>query len=195
MSKFFKILLSILIFGLIFIFPAVSQEDESEERREMVQAQATMQQAARQALRQVLEWSREGLAKMYVDFLTQEGYRPEIDRDGDIQFKVMGSNYFIIIDETDLQFFHIYTGFSLDNLTIDEAYNLINYANRRSKVAKLSVSSPSSNKIVVSITAELLIENPADFSTVFFRALSLIDNAKSIFQTQVTQVTQRAAIN
>jgi|GEM_PF-995004 len=193
MSKFNKILLSILIFALIFTFPLASQENDSVEPAQglTVEGMTVVPVEPAGMTVEVPEWSREGLAKMYMNYLAQEGFRPEIDSDGDIQFKVRGSNYFIIVNETDLQFFHIYTGFSLDNMTMEETYNLINYANRRSKVAKLSLSSPSSDKLNVSITAELLLNNPDNFSAIFSRALSLIDNAKNIFQTQYTQVTQR----
>jgi len=188
MSKFGKIFLSIFIFGFIFIFPLASQGNESGERHEIMQA--VIQQAARQALQQVLEWSRAGLQEMYMEYLSREGFVPEVDKDNDIKFKVSGNNYYVIIDESEPKFFHIYTGFLLDNMTMEAAYDLVNYTNRRSKVAKLSLSPHSSGKLVVSISAELLLDKPEDFQLIFTRTLSLIDNAKYIFQTQVKQRTQ-----
>jgi len=77
MSKLGKILIAILIFGGIFVFPAASQQ----------------------------QWTKEDLQNTYMEYLRQEGYVPTIDADGDIQFKVAGDVYFIIINETDLQFF------------------------------------------------------------------------------------------
>lgn len=37
--------------------------------------------------------------KIYSDFLREEGYVPQIDKDGDIVFKVEGGTYLIILDE------------------------------------------------------------------------------------------------
>ncbi|MCL2174955.1 MAG: YbjN domain-containing protein [Treponema sp.] len=162
MTKIGKIVLAVLVLGGICIFSAAAQE----------------------------EWTREGLQDIYMEHLTVEGYRPEVDPDGDIQFRVLGSNYFIIVDEGDLKFFQIYTGFWLDEMSMEDAYELVNIANRRSKVAKVSLSySPEEpERLIVSITAELLLNSPKDFSVVFPRALSLLANAKSIFQAQLAKL-------
>jgi len=162
MTKVGKIVLAMLIMGGIFILPVAAE----------------------------IEWSRDALQDIYMENLTVEGYRPEIDADGDILFRVLGSNYFIIIDENDLQFFQVYTGFWLDDMTMEEAYELVNYANRRSKVAKISLSTKEDepDRLVVSITAELLIDHPRDFTYVFTRAISLLANAKNIFQAQLAKL-------
>jgi len=165
MTKIGKIVLSILVLGGIFIFSAAAQD-------------------------RTKEWNREDLQDIYIEHLVSEGFRPEIDYDGDIQFKVLGSNYFIIIDDADLKFFQLYTGFWLDDMAMEDAYDLVNFANRRSKVAKisLSVSEDEPDRLIVSITAELLIDHPEDFVFVFNRALSLLANAKSIFQSQLAKL-------
>jgi len=136
------------------------------------------------------EWSREALQEIYLEALREQGYRPDIDKDGDIQFMVLGSNYFIIIDEKDSQFFQLYTGFWLDDATMEDTYELVNFANRRSKVAKISLSEKEDepDKLIVSITAELLVNDPEDFSTLLTRAISLLANARSIFQAQLAKL-------
>jgi len=161
MTKIGKIVLTILVLGGIFTFSAAAKE-----------------------------WTKEELQDIYMEYLTDEGYRPEIDKDGDIFFRVMGSNYFIIIDAADTQFFQIYTGFKLDNLKMEDAYNWANIANRRSKVAKISLSDKDDepDKLIVSITAELLVDTPENFYLVFERALSLLSNAKIIFQGQLAKL-------
>jgi len=166
MTKLGKIVLSILVLGGIFIFSAAAQDDWTAE------------------------WTRESLQDIYMEHLITEGFRPEIDDDGDIQFKVLGSNYFIIIDDVDLNFFQLYTGFWLDDMTMEEAYDMVNYANRRSKVAKISLSASEDepDRLIVSITAELLVDHPEDFVFVFNRAISLLANAKSIFQGQLAKL-------
>jgi hypothetical protein len=156
MTKIGKIFLAVIIFGVLFIFPAAAQE----------------------------RWTRADLQNLYMGYLRQEGYLPAIDEDGDIMFRVSGGSYFIIIDENDLQFFHIYMGFSLGAISAEDAINAANYSNRHSKVAKVSISSDGR---IANITAELLLNNPRDFTPVFSRALSLIRNAEINFFSQLRQ--------
>ncbi|MCL2267093.1 MAG: hypothetical protein FWC17_04930 [Treponema sp.] len=159
-----KILTAVLILGFFAIIPAAAQ-DETE-------------------ISAAVEWTKEDLQSIYMEYLRQEGYMPLVDVDGDIQFKVSGANYFIIVDDRDLMFFQIYMGFSLGIVSREDALNAANDANRLSKVAKISISSDDSLRIIVSITAELLLENPVEFIPVFSRALSLIRNAENNFIRQ-----------
>jgi len=154
MAKTVKILLAILILGAVFVFPVVSQT----------------------------QWTKEDLQNAYMEYLRQEGYVPAIDVDGDIQFKVAGDTYFIIVDEKDLQFFQVYTGFKLDTVSQETALNAANSSNRSSKVVKVAFS-PDRN--VISITAELLLNDPKDFIPVFSRTISLIRNAENNFMAQL----------
>jgi len=156
MAKIGKILMAIFIFGGIFVFPAVSQE----------------------------EWTREGLQNIYMEHLRQEGYVPSVDGDGDIQFKVSGDTYFIIVDENDLQFFQVYMGFKMETIPPEIALTAVNYSNRSSKVVKVAFSP---DRKVISITAELLLNDPKDFIPVFSRAISLIQNAENNFISQVRE--------
>jgi len=153
MSKVGKILIAVLVLGGIFVFPAVSQE-----------------------------WTKENLQNAYMEYLRQEGYLPTIDGDGDIQFKVAGDTYFIIVDDRDLQFFQVYTGFKMDTVSQDAALNAANSSNRSSKVVKVAFSP---DRKVVSLTAELLLNDPKDFIPVFKRAISLIINAENNFMAQL----------
>ncbi|NLN92705.1 MAG: hypothetical protein GX130_05255 [Candidatus Hydrogenedens sp.] len=43
--------------------------------------------------------------KTYLKHLTDEGYSPEIQKDGAIHFKFEGGNYLIILDEEDEEYF------------------------------------------------------------------------------------------
>jgi len=157
MSKIGKITLAVLILGVFFVFPAVAQQGQ-------------------------IGWAKADLQSIYIEHLRQEGYVPTVDVDGDIQFKVSGDNYFIIIDDKDLQFFQIYLGFSLGAVSLENALSAANYTNRHSKVAKVSISSDGR---VANITAELLVEDPRGFKPVLSRALSLIRNAENIFLVQL----------
>jgi len=154
MSKFIKIFLAILIFGSIFTFPVTAQQ----------------------------AWTKADLQSIYVEYLRNEGYLPSIDVDGDIQFKVSGDNYFIIIDENDLMFFQIYMGFTIGAVRAEDALDAANFSNRRSKVVKVALSS---DRTIASITAELLLEDPRDFVPIFSRAISLMRNAENNFMNQL----------
>lgn len=152
-----KILAALVILGVFFVFPVTAQS----------------------------EWTKADLQSIYMEHLRQEGYLPSIDADGDVQFKVSGDSYFIIIDENDLQFFQIYMGFNLGSIAEDDAFLAANYANRRSKVAKTSISADGR---VASITVELVLNDPRDFMPVFARSLSLIRNAENIFRSHVREI-------
>ena len=130
------------------------------------------------------QWTREDLQNVYMEYLRQEGYMPSVDDDGDILFKVAGNTYFIIIDENDLQFFQIYMGFKLETLSPEIALTAVNYSNRSSKVVKVAFSP---DRKVISITAELLLNDPKDFIPVFSRAISLIQNAENNFISQIRE--------
>jgi len=183
MSKFGKITLAVLILGVFFVFPAVAQQEQAEQPQVQTPVQVQQNPVAQQ--RQP-GWTRADLQSIYIEHLRQEGYVPAVDTDGDIQFKVSGDNYFIIIDDKDLQFFQIYLGFSLGAIRLEDALNAANYSNRHSKVAKISISSDGK---VANITAELLLNDPRDFIPVLTRALSLIRNAENIFLTQLKEST------
>ena len=157
MKKIHRIAVFMIIFGIFVTFSAAAQNGHTKEE----------------------------LQNIYTDYLHREGYMPLIDIDGDIQFKVSGDNYFIIVDDRDIQFFQIYTGFSLGIISREDALNAANNTNRLSKVAKVSISSDDSHQIIVSITAELLLNDPEEFVHVFSRALSLIRNAENNFLRQL----------
>ncbi|AWI08499.1 T3SS (YopN, CesT) and YbjN peptide-binding chaperone 1 [Ereboglobus luteus] len=51
--------------------------------------------------------TREELQKLYMDALEQQGYRPELDQDGDVRFRHEGNSYFIEVREDDPMFFRV----------------------------------------------------------------------------------------
>ncbi|MCL2801591.1 MAG: hypothetical protein FWD28_07535 [Treponema sp.] len=132
-----------------------------------------------------VEWTRADLQGIYMEHLRQEGFLPSIDIDGDILFKVSGNSYFIIIDDNDLPFFQIYMGFTLGEISEEDALNAANFTNRRSKVAKTTISQDGR---VASITVELLLNDPRGFSSVLNRSLSLIRHAENIFKSQLKEI-------
>jgi hypothetical protein len=52
-------------------------------------------------------YTKEQLQQMYSDYLADEGYRPSIDEDGDVQFKQEGRMYYIGVSEDDPEYFRV----------------------------------------------------------------------------------------
>lgn len=60
--------------------------------------------------------TREELALTYHDYLSSEGYHPEIDSDGDVTFKYEGGFYVVICSDDDEYFRIVYPNFwSVEN--------------------------------------------------------------------------------
>ncbi|MDR0375483.1 MAG: hypothetical protein LBH85_07130 [Treponema sp.] len=127
------------------------------------------------------QYSRAELQKMYMSYLTLEGYSPSIDSDGDVAFKKEGRPFWIEVNEDDLGYFRI--GY-LANYALDYEYEArqfpiaIDYANRRTKVAKV-YSMEDGGRFMIS--AEIYVAKPEDFKAVFSRMLSAINRARENF--------------
>jgi hypothetical protein len=114
------------------------------------------------------------LQNMYISYLKEQGYQSEIDSDGDVRFKAEGRNFWIDIDDRDLQSFRIvYSNFweieSMAEKT--RAYEAANYINRTTKVAKVFLNSREDN---VSMDANIFIDRPEDFKIHFRRMVDLL---------------------
>jgi len=127
--------------------------------------------------------TKEEFQKFYMDYLTAEGYRPEVDSDGDVSFKREGLTYYIIVTETDSEFFEM----ALPNIhsIVDEsdrtkAYIAADYSNAKSKVSKVYMVNDD-----VWVTVELFIATPEDFKGVFQRSLAALLNGATNFITKM----------
>lgn len=84
--------------------------------------------------------TKEEFQKFYSDYLTGEGYRPDVDSDGDVSFKREGLTYYIIVTQTDAEFFET----ALPNIhriadesDREDAYVAADYSNARSRASKV----------------------------------------------------------
>jgi hypothetical protein len=114
------------------------------------------------------------LQDMYTTYLKEQGYQPEIDSDGDVVFKTEGRNFWIDIDDRDLQSFRIvFSNFweieSLAEKT--KVYEAANYINRTTKVVKVFINSREDN---VSMDANIFIDKPENFKIHFRRMVDLL---------------------
>lgn len=131
------------------------------------------------------QMDREAIQKLYLDYLSEQGYQPKVDEDGDVQFKREGFTYFISVDEQDPEFF----GLMLPNIWEIESdeerlYALFacNEATANTKVAKAQVVGDN-----VWISAEVFVEKPEDFRNIMHRAFSSMDSALEKYVSTMKQ--------
>ncbi|HOU24784.1 MAG TPA: hypothetical protein PLN42_11125 [Anaerolineae bacterium] len=118
-------------------------------------------------------------AQMYVSYLREEGYAPEVDKDGDVMFKFEGGIYYVLIDEEDEVYFRIvYPGFWP-----------IRSEAERDRVIKAAMAATASTKVAkvfpvgddVWADSELLCEPPEAFKQVMWRCIRSIRAAVAKF--------------
>ena len=124
-------------------------------------------------------------AEMYRSFLAEEGYSPQIDKDGDVTFKYEGGGYCIIVSEQDEEFFQlIYPNFwSIDS----EA--------EREKVAKAALQATAKTKVAkvypvrdnTWASIEMFCSPPDVFKAVFQRSLSAIRSSLANFKEAMSE--------
>jgi|ERR671914_531553 hypothetical protein len=109
-------------------------------------------------------------AERYLTYLTDEGFRPRIDANGNVAFKCEGGNYVIRIDEKDEMYFYlVYPNF----WRIESAEAL-----SRVKEAALAVTADTKVVKIYPVddtntwaTIELFCSPPETFTAVFNRCL------------------------
>jgi hypothetical protein len=123
--------------------------------------------------------TRQERLDLYHDFLDHEGYRPAIDKDGDLMFKIEGKTYFVFVDEDDEEFFRlVFPNFwSIEDE--DErarAYVAAHDATAQTKVAKVFVV-----KDDTWATLELFCDPPETVKAVLPRGLLAVQSAVDTF--------------
>lgn len=111
----------------------------------------------------------------HLDFLVSEGYRPEVDEDGDLRFRHEGRTHFLIPQEKDPGYFRVsFPGAWECDGPEEEALALrtVNAVNRDLKVAKCVLVDG-----VVWVSVEGFFDPPDSFRPVFARCLDVIGSA------------------
>ncbi len=125
------------------------------------------------------------LQKMYVEYLADEGFRPEVDTDGDVQFKSEGRTYFIDVTEDDQLYFRVALPniWPIENETErTQCYIAVDHSNAQSKVAKAYLVKDN-----IWVGIEIFIAQPEDFKAVFKRCMSALDNGVTHFVTKMKE--------
>lgn len=124
-------------------------------------------------------------AEMYLDYLRKEGYVPDVDKDGDIVFRLEGKTYCIIIDENDEMFFRlIFPNFwpiesAQERAKVEQAAL---YATADTKVAKVF---PVKDDVFGSL--EIFCMPPENFKLIFKRSLSALQTAVGKFANKMRE--------
>jgi outer membrane lipoprotein-sorting protein len=126
------------------------------------------------------------LQSLYMEYLRQQGYPAEIDSDGDILFRAEGRSYYIIVNDTDLEYFELlYPNFW--EIESDEEWIRVAAAcsavSRTTKIAKVYITSNNDTSII----ADVLLLNPKDFANVFPRMMNIVRLARDKFLEQMRQ--------
>ena len=117
--------------------------------------------------------------KLYMQFLSEEGYHPVIDDDGDVRFKSEGKTYYIFPNENDSAYFSLYYLNFWEIESINErrlALDAANVATKKSKCAKVFLTT---NETCAGV--ELIFESPDDFVNVFSRAMQMLNHGVDVF--------------
>lgn len=85
-------------------------------------------------------------ARMAYDYLSKEGYRPEIDEDNDVAFKVQGNTYYVDNNPDDQTLLRIYVPYIYevnleDEDEIDNALLACNDFTRSKKLVRAAINS------------------------------------------------------
>jgi len=130
--------------------------------------------------------------EMYLAYLRRRGYNPELDEDGDINFKKEGGIYLIFPDDTDDEYFSIvYPNFWKVESDAERtrALTACNLAIRVSKVVKVFLRQDSKN---IWAAVEVFVVKPENFEEVFDRLMSALRNGVTTFADEMKKSSQLA---
>jgi hypothetical protein len=118
--------------------------------------------------------------ELYKNYLSQEGYKPEIDDDGDLRFKREGRTFYIFIDKKDKDFFRLvlpgFWSFNKDTELL-KVLEACDYANFLTKSAKVYTT-----KDIVSSCIEMFLPSPQSFAPNFERMCRAVVQASNNFK-------------
>lgn len=115
------------------------------------------------------------------EFLRDEGYRPEIDSDGDIEFKSEGHWYWVIINENDEHPMFVtlmrYAPY-IESFDPEQAFDATKELNLY-KTAKVEINDDSAI-----IKSQMYLNSAEPFTDVFYKLKEIIDNVYDDFKME-----------
>ena len=131
--------------------------------------------------------TKEELQKVYLDFLTEEGFKGIPDEDGDIEFKYEGDKYILYIEEDDPQYFRLQSGYSCHIDSDDDMIDHLIAANAVNTEFKLGRIFLRLEKKLVLLETPLFLANPDDFKPFFMRCLGILQSMISDFTDKLKE--------
>ena len=128
--------------------------------------------------------------QMYLDYLREEGYRPELDKDGDVVFKHERVTFIIFANEDDEQYFKMMVPYFWELETAEEtdrAVRVMMRLNREYKAAKFCETGED-----VSLFVECFYDTADGFKSVFARYVDLLSSALREFRQLMQEETPQA---
>ena len=147
-----KVVILALIIGFLFVLPVSAQKTKSD------------------------------FQKMYMAYLSKQGYDPSVDEDGDIFFKIQGYSYYILVNEKDPQMFEVMYMINVRDIPLQKSLEAANYASRNSDAASVFILKDGKTAVISVIT---LLLKPADWQKFFPRIIDLINDAEKNFSSQL----------
>ena len=134
--------------------------------------------------------TKEELQHLYLDYLKEEGFKASVDEEGDIEFKFEGDKYILFVEEKDLEYFRIQSGYGFEFKTDEDkikSLQVLNSVNYEYKLGKICVD--IDEELVIVETGFFLVK-PDDFKLFFKRCLGIIQGMISDFSDRVNEEEQ-----
>ncbi len=125
--------------------------------------------------------------EIYSDFLTTEGYRPSLDKDGDLTFKHERINFILFANEKDEEFFKLMIPFFWPIESEEERERAARVMHRLNAEYKAAKFYPIDGDVCVCV--ECFFETPEHFKKVFGRCIDLLAAAMREFRQHMREET------
>jgi hypothetical protein len=129
--------------------------------------------------------NKKELQEMYLSYLAEEGYKAEIDADGDIRIEHDNYSDYIFIDENDLEFFRLVRPNIWNIESEEERFKVLKSADAATSKSKVAKVYTIENKVHTGI--EIFVARPKDFEGVFKRALRALGNGHNNFRENMKE--------
>lgn len=139
------------------------------------------------ATAQAQTYTKQQLQSTYTEFLSSEGYKPELTQSGNVRFRREGRSYVIFADEKDPTYFRMVLAFSADDKSAQARVKRLegcNVASGEVKVIKAYLDDDGDPNF----SAEMFLVVPGDFKTTLNRLLRAMDNAYEKYSKKVAEL-------
>ncbi|GAA4345583.1 T3SS (YopN, CesT) and YbjN peptide-binding chaperone 1 [Angustibacter luteus] len=122
-----------------------------------------------------------------LDVLLDEGYRPDIDDDGDVAVKVQGQQLYLRCTEGDFTVLRVFGQWRLDDVVGDELARLraCNSVSSRLSVAKTTLGDG-----ILVVSADHLVTTATPLQMVVTSSLELVLTAVNLWHESLREITE-----